>query len=513
MNVQLDATGTGPFSWQLTTAQTSLPAGVTLQSSGLLTGTPTEEGQFPFSVQVTGPGGSATKDLKLTTLGSTHRVSVVSATSTTAPLGEANGASGTDNRSFDQGISGTGRFVVFDSLATNLVSAPSANGVNRQVYLHDRQTGLTEMVSVSSAGAAGDQDSLVAVVSDDGNIVVFDSFSANLVTGDTNGVRDVFVRNRAAGTTVRISQPLTGGEVACVPSGLNDCNSFDPSISSDGTVIAFGSFRKLANDTDDEADVYVYVAGGSPTLTRITTANPGSTEPPTGSAGSPSVSADGRFVAFASQKKNLIAVDTADPFDDIFVYTVGTGVLRKVSIGFGGAAADGHSFGPSISGNGRFVAFWSEASNLVASDVGGFSDIFVVDTTATTLAPKLIANLALNQGDGNSIWPSISRDGKLIAFDTEATNFDAASQDNNGVRDAYIIDRSCSTDFGTPASAPCTFKRASIASDNNLGNGQSVFPALSGDGKYVAYYSDASNLIPGVGDTNGLRDAFVTKRQ
>ncbi|BCA54611.1 hypothetical protein W02_17510 [Nitrospira sp. KM1] len=506
LNLQLNASGTGPFTWELTTAQTSLPAGVTLQSSGLLSGTPTQEGQFPFSVKVTGQGGSTTKDLKLTTLGSTFRASVVNATTTPGPVAEANGASGADARSFDPGISADGRYVVFDSAASNLTPGLNPGG-KLQVYLYDRLTGLVEMVSVSSTGTPGNENSIVATVSQDGNVVVFDSFANNLVAGDTNGSRDVFVRNRAANTTVRISQ-LASGEAPC-PNPNPDCNSFDPSISDDGSVIAFGSLRQLAaSDTDDEADVYLYT--GSTTLTRLT---PGVGGPPAGLAGSPSVSGNGRFVAFASAKENLIAGDTADGVSDIFVYTVGTGALRKISSAPGGTAANGNNFGPSISGDGRFIAFSSEASNLVSGDSNGFSDIFVVDTNASTPAPKLIVNLALNQGDGDSIFPSISRDGKLLAFDTTATNYDAASPDTNGVRDIYIVDRSCSVDFGTPPSGSCTFKRASIGSNNALGNNQSIFPALSGDGTYVAYFSDATNLIPDVGDTNGLRDAFVTKRQ
>lgn len=512
-SASLAASGTGPFTWQLTNGP--LPTGVTLQSSGALTGTPTQEGQFPFTVRVTGPGGTITKDLKLTTLGSTHRVSVVSSTSSTNPLGEANGDSGNHpaGRSSDPGTSNTGRFVVFDSGATNLV--PNQNpGPNRQVYLHDRQTGVTEIVSVSSAGAPGNGDSIVATVSDDGDIVVFDSFADNLVANDTGGARDVFVRNRAAGTTQRISQLVNGSQAPCANINVdpNLCNSSDPSISADGTIVAFASRSALTADDDDDNlnDVFVFNRSTG-SLQRISV-GVGSVDP-NGGSGSPAISADGLHVAFSSLANNLVAGDTVDSVDDIFVFDRQTGQLRKVSVVPGNVASNGSSFSPSLSGDGRFVAFWSEAENLLLPDGNGFADIFVADMQDNPATLKRLVNNTPQPGDssfnGTSRAPSISRDGKIVAFDSEATNVDITTPDNNGVRDIYVLDRSCSTTF---MSGLCTFKRASIASNGDVSNGESRFPALSGDGKYVTYFSDANNLVPFVGgDGNGVRDAFVTK--
>jgi len=499
---RLEAKGSPPLTWEL--AGGALPSGIALQASGALVGVPTQEGQFRFTARVTGPGGSAHREFSLTILGRTHRVSVVSATSTSNPLGEANGPSGEHARSFDPGISGTGRFVVFDSLAGNLVPGINTQGI-RQVYLHDRQTGMTELISVDSAGIPGNDASFVAAVTDDGNVVVFDSFASNLVSNDTNSARDVFLRDRKAGTTQRISQFVNGTQGTCTAPNPLDCNSSDPAISADGSIVVFSSFSQLTvEDSDTMHDVFVLDrTGPSPSLKRISRGVNGT--PSNGLSGSPAVSADGRFVAFSSEATNLIPGDTSDPYSDIFVFDVHADTLRKASVIAGGVAPDGASFGPSISGDGRFVAFWSEASNLL-SDGNGVSDIFVADMQDVPASLKMVVNLQEQQGNGESRFPSISRDGRIIAFDSLATNLDPTP--GNGVRDILVLDRSCSSTFNAGL---CTLERVSKASNESPSNNESRFPALSGDGRFVVFYSDATNLVT-AGDNNGYRDAFVRRR-
>ena len=172
----------------------------------------------------------------------------------------------------------------------------------------------------------------------------------------------------------------------------------------------------------------------------------------------------------------------------------------------GGVAADGPSFGPSISSDGRFVAFWSEATNLLLSDTNGVSDVFVADMQDVPASLKMVVNLQLQQGNGASRVPSISRDGRIIAFDSLATNLDPTP--GNSVRDILVLDRSCTTPFNA---GPCTLERVSKASDESPSNNESRFPALSGDGRFVVFYSDATNLVT-AGDNNGYRDAFVRRR-
>jgi Tol biopolymer transport system component len=183
--------------------------------------------------------------------------------------------------------------------------------------------------------------------------------------------------------------------------------------------------------------------------------------------------------------------------------------MRKVSIPAGGGAANGDSFGPSLSGDGRFVAFWSQAGNLLAGPADGdnTTDVFVADMQGAQPAIiKTSVNVNLASGNGDSRFPSISRDGRLVAYDSLATNLDVASSDTNGVRDIFITDRSCIFD----ATQPCLVKRVSIHGNGGESNGESRFPALSGDSRWVVYYSDGSSLVDG--DTNGVRDAFVSRR-
>ena len=504
----LTASGTGPLTWSLSG---SLPQGLTFNpAGGTITGTPVAPATTPVSVTVTGPAGTSTKDYTLTIRANTHRVSVVSES-----LAESNGGSGDgtrltngvlQERSFDPGISGTGRFVVFDSAATNLVSGVLSNG-KRHVYLHDRETGITELISVGPGNVPGDDDSFVAAVSDDGQLVAFDSFAANLIAADTNGARDVFLRNRTTGLTERISQGVQGAQGIC-PNPGEGCNSFGPAISADGKVIAFGSFsRLLQDDTDDGTDIYVLDRRGVPTLRRLSAGIGGAQANILN--GSPVVSADGQFVAFASNASNLLAGDSADIVHDVFLFNLQTGTLRKVSIPAGGGAADGDSFGPSLSGNGRFVAFWSLAGNLLTGPAEGdnIADVFVADIQgAQPSIVKLSVSLALAAGNGDSRFPSISRDGRLVAYDSLATNLDVTTPDTNGVRDIVVADRSCTFD----ATQPCVVKRVSLHGNGGQSNGESRYPVISGDGRFVVYYSDGSSLVDG--DTNGVRDTFVSRR-
>ncbi|GKS59276.1 hypothetical protein YTPLAS18_28030 [Nitrospira sp.] len=396
-------------------------------------------------------------------------------------------------------MSADGRFVAFDSVATNLVPGLNTNN-RRQVYVRDRQTNITELVSVNSQGLPGNGDSFAPVISDDGQTVVFESLASNLIFGDTNDASDIFLRDRTTRLTERISQFTSGIQGTCSGTGLA-CSSFEPSINSDATVIAFGSASRLVNDdVDNQTDIYVLQRGGTLEMQRITVPAGLSSPPP--NQGNPSVSADGQFVAFASTSSQLATVvNTTDTVSDIFLYEISTKTTRKVTIPFSGFPADGNSFWPSISGDGRFVAFWSNATNLTATfrPTTGLANVFVADMQTSVPSISIISlGLGNQSGNGDSQFPSISRDGNFITFVSNANNFDTATTDSNSLFDVYRSERAC---------MPCRTTRVTIALAGRDVDLNSYGPTISEDGRTIAYFSDATTLVPA--DTNGVRDAFL----
>lgn len=439
--------------------------------------------------------------------GTTERVSV-----SDGNVFQSNGGNGDSTRveigvpeltSPTPGISGDGRFVVFDSTATNLVPGVNTNG-RRQIYLHDRVTGLTELISVGSNGLAGNDDSASPVVADDGDTVVFESFASNLVFNDTNNARDVFLRRRQAQITDRVSQTAQGLQGLC-PAAGEGCRSYDPAINADGTIIAFGSNARLTpEDLDNSPDIYVLDRSSGPTLRRITA--PLGAIQANASHGSPAVSADGRFVAFASNASNLITGEPPNAVFDIFRHDRLANQLQKVSVPANGLAADGDSHGPSLNGDGRFVAFWSRARNLLPGPPRdtGFADIYVADMLGTVPSLSRTALGLFNQSaNGDSHYPSISRDGRFVAFLSRADNLVPAGVDGNNFLDVYRADRNCV--LAPPQN--CEVIRISIAISNRDVDGDGRAPVIAADPRIIAFYSDATNLVPN--DTNNFRDAFV----
>ena len=233
----------------------------------------------------------------------------------------------------------------------------------------------TERVSVDSAGVEGNSVSVVPAISADGRFVAFHSVANNLVTGDTNGAFDVFVHDRDTDTTERVSVDSAGVEG-------NDV-SINSTISADGRFVAFRSIANnlVAGDTNGFWDIFVHDRT-TDTTERVSVSSAGVQ----GNSFSfrPAISAGGRFVAFFSRANNLVAGDTNGK-DDIFVHDRDTDITERVSVNSAGVQGNDFSrFRTSISADGRFVAFRSEANNLVAGDTNGFRDIFVHDRTTDT---------------------------------------------------------------------------------------------------------------------------------
>ena len=228
-----------------------------------------------------------------------------------------------------------------------------------------------------------------------------------------------------------------------------------------------------------------------------------------GYSDNPSMTADGRYVAFASDATNLVTGDT-NGLRDVFVYDAQTNLVRRLSVSLQGTQATGTSGNPVISSaDGRYVAFASEAPNLVIGDTNGFSDIFVADTLSGVLTRISGANATGGQANNPSFRPVISQTGRFIAFESTATNLTATTT-AAGRSHIYLHDRdvSGSGTFDTPGNTSTVLVDTTPAGAE--GDNHSIQAALSADGSTIAWTSDASNLVSG--DTNGVRDVFLRPR-
>jgi Tol biopolymer transport system component len=385
-------------------------------------------------------------------------------------------------------ISATGRFVAFSDNAPNLVK--DKRSYFYDVYVRDRVRGETTRVSLSSAGAEANGDSGYPSISANGRFVAFASFASNLVPGDTNHRFDVFVRDLKRGKTTRVGVSSAGAEA-------NDGSIWLPAISDNGRFVAFfsRSTNLVPNDHNGIADFFVRDLKRGET-TRVSVSSAGAEQnrgPGAEELGIvPAISANGRFVAFFSASTNLVEGDH-NGTDDIFVRDRKLGETTRVSVSSTGEEANGSSlFYPSISATGRFVAFTSYASNLVAGDENGHAeDVFVRDRRRgeTTRVRENNRSGSLYSG-----IPSISDNGRFVAFESPAP--DLVKGDRNGHVDVFLRDR----------------KRGettllSVSSEGEQGNSESSFPVISANGRFVAFSSLASSLVEG--DRFNTADTFV----
>ncbi len=269
----------------------------------------------------------------------------------------------------------------------------------------------TERMSVSTAGVQGNNDSYMPVVSADGRFVAFCSYASNM---DASSASGVFVRDRQLGLTERVSVDSAGTPV----------NGFywRIAISADGRFAAFetDAANLVPNDTNGTWDVFVHDRQTGVTE-RASTDSAGLES--NGPSHQPSLSPDGRFVAFYSSATNLAPGD-ANLVDDVFVHDRQTGLTERVSLGQGGAEGNNLSRWPSISADGRFVAFESSASNLVSWDANPWTDVFVRDRLNGTTELVSVSSTGV-QGDNVSGFPSISPDGRYVTFSSNASNLGA----------------------------------------------------------------------------------------
>lgn len=379
-------------------------------------------------------------------------------------------------------VSNDGQVVVFTTSDDNLV----AGGTNfaNDVYAHDFATGETKRISVSSGGGQANAACDQPTISADGRFVAFSSSASNLVAGDTNGKSDVFLHDRATGTTTRVSLSSSGEE--------GDNPSMDPALSADGRYLAFLSAASNFNTIGaDQWEVYVrdLQTGVTDHVSMDMNGQPADL-----SADAPSLSDDGRFVVFSSIATDLVPGDTNNA-QDVFVRDRLAGTTERVSLDPDGnqtGAPGAQALGARISNDGRYVVFWSDAGNVVPWDSNGYTDVFMRDLQENT-------TVRLSEGPGGlqatfpSRRPFITADGRYVAFDSWAQNITPG--DTGGFHDIILKDLWSGVT-----------RRVSVDTLGLDPNGHSYAPALSEDGRWVVFESGASDLIDG--DTNGWQDIF-----
>ncbi len=302
-------------------------------------------------------------------------------------------------------ISGDGRFIAFESSASNIV-ASDVEG-HSDIFVSDRQTGLITRVSVDSSGNAANGPSNAASISADGQLVAFVSSATNLVAGDTNGMADVFVHDRASGQTTRISVTSSGTEA--------DHDSSAPEISANGRYVAFVTLASnlVPGDSNAAEDVLVHDRLNGQ-LTHVSVSSAGA--PGNDASHSPAISADGRHIAFASDATNLVAGDT-NGLSDIFLRDRQSLQTIRVSVGETGQQATGDSLEPAISADGRLVVFASVAYNLIV-DKGNLNwDAFQRDVELGTTRIISLGEYGLPEHYAATRNPKISAEGKVVTYE------------------------------------------------------------------------------------------------
>lgn len=285
-----------------------------------------------------------------------------------------------------------------------------ANNRGGNIFLWRPNNDHVTLVSHAPNGDAGNNFSQRPQISADGKFIVFHSLASNLVEGDNNNKWDVFLYNVDRNTIERVS--LFNGMEG------ND-NSRKGSVSGNGKIIAFQSVANNWLELDIARDD-IYVTDLSRRTFSLISRGLGS-ERANQWSGSPHVSADGGWVTFVSAASNLVEGDR-NGVPDIFVHRMGEKRVRRVSIASDGTEANGRSFNPLISRDGRSVVFESDASNLVEGDTNGVRDIFRHDlSTGETV--RLSTGPDFAEANGQSEYPDFSMlGGGASAFHSEATN-------------------------------------------------------------------------------------------
>ena len=379
------------------------------------------------------------------------------------------------------GLGGSGAFVAFSSTASNLIEGDTNRA--EDCFFRDLVTGGLELLSVSTSGFTGNAKSLKPIPSSNGLVITFQSLADNLVSDDSNGQLDVFVRDRGAQTTRRVSISSQGDEA-------NGASTY-PQISPDGRYVVFASTASnlASSDPNTRSDIFRHDLKTGRTEHVSVDASGGEAN---GTSLYPAISGSGRYVAFQSTSSDLV-VDDTNGRTDIFVRDMSTGQTERVSVSTEGAQGNDNSTYPDLSDNGRFVIFLSKARNLASGDTNTFNDLFVRDRTTGTTS-RLSNGIANAQINGNVISPEISGNGRVVVFGSDASNLVAG--DTNGVADVFTVRRQTGVIW-----------RMSVGNDGRQGIERSFQQHISRDGSHVVYSTNSPLVLD---DTNRTQDVYLS---
>ncbi len=313
-----------------------------------------------------------------------------------------------------------GRYVAFNSSAKGI---DGSSGKYRQIFLRDRKTGVTKLISKAPSGEEANANNHAPAISADGKTVAFESYATNLSPGDNNGVRDVYAWNEQTGQVTLISQSQVGN--------AGNSESYEPTVSGDGSVIAYTSNASdivTLGPVFSTPNVYVYNGGSTVFITK---------DYESGKAVggySPSVSEDGTKIAFCAYTSRLVKDDNNNLWD-IFLWQSGMPGLKRISLTSSGAERNqgtesaSRVVAPSISGDGRYVVYATTASNMVPGDNNAMQDIFICSTSGGSV--KRVSETGNTESNGDSPIGQgekigISYDGKWITYNTNADNLGAS---------------------------------------------------------------------------------------
>lgn len=401
---------------------------------------------------------------------------------TTTLLSESINGGAANSSSYCGDISTDGRIVLMSSSATDLVPQEVSQGFDH-VFVRDAVAGTTEQIDVSSRGGQPNGQNGGAALSGSGRYVAFQSGATNLAR-DTNFYDDIFLRDRVKGRTTIVDRNSSGDQV-------NDI-AFNPAISMTGRFVGFASD---ATNIDPRAtnrnrsQIYLRDRQSGTTLL-VSVGSAGRIG--NGNSYDPSISADGRYVAFYSVASNLVKGDT-NGLSDVFVHDLSTGKTVRASVATSGAQADDVSAYPSISSNGSRVAFTSHATNLVPGDTNGQYDGFVRDLATNTTTRVTVSSSGEQANDGG-VAPSISPDGRFVGVSSQSTNL--VPGDTSGIGEAFVYDL-----------ATGRIRLVSRSSSGALANADTGVGGISANATYACISSPADNLVPN--DTNEQSDGFL----